>query len=111
MSGDIDNIIDVNEQEFESTVLQADKPVVVDFWAEWCAPCRMLTPIIEELAQQQNGKVIFAKVNVDESPQIATQYGVRGIPTLILFKDGNVLGTQVGALSKSQLQTFLDEHV
>ena len=106
------SIITINDTTFEKEVLQADSsPVLVDFWAEWCGPCKMIAPILEELAQKYLGKIKIGKLNVDENPNTPAKYGVRGIPTLILFKDGKALETKVGALSKSQLETFLDGYL
>ncbi|EKD75316.1 MAG: hypothetical protein ACD_44C00176G0012 [uncultured bacterium] len=103
-------VIDVQESKFETEVLDATQAVLVDFWAPWCGPCRMIAPILEEIAKEYEGKVRVVKVNVDESPTIASKYGVRGIPTLILFKEGNIEATKVGAVSKSDLIAFLDEN-
>ncbi|WP_342227884.1 thioredoxin TrxA [Rickettsiella endosymbiont of Rhagonycha lignosa] len=105
------SIITLNDTSFEKEVLQASSPILVDFWAEWCGPCKMISPILEELATKYLGKIKIAKLNVDENPNTPAKYGVRGIPTLILFKDGKALETKVGALSKSQLETFLDKHL
>ena len=103
------NTINVSDDSFDQDVLQADLPVLVDFWAEWCGPCKMIAPILDEIAQSFAGKVTIAKINVDQNSKTSAKYGVRGIPTLILFKDGNVEATKVGALSKSQLTDFLNE--
>ncbi|MCH9636440.1 thioredoxin TrxA [Rickettsiella endosymbiont of Litargus connexus] len=104
--------ITLNDASFEKEVLQVDsQPVLVDFWAEWCSPCKVITPILEEVAQKYQGKIKIGKLNVDENPNTPAKYGVRGIPTLILFKDGKALETKVGALSKSQLEAFLDKHL
>ncbi|NVK32419.1 MAG: thioredoxin TrxA [Gammaproteobacteria bacterium] len=100
--------IEVNDSNFDSEVLQSDVPVLVDFWAEWCGPCKMIGPIVEEVAGEYAGRLKVAKVNVDNSSGSAAKYGVRGIPTLILFKNGSVADTKVGAVSKSQLQSFVD---
>lgn len=106
------SIITLNDASFEKEVLQVDSlPILVDFWAAWCGPCKMIAPILEELASKYLGKIKIAKLNVDENPSTPAKYGVRGIPTLILFKDGKALETKVGALSKSQLETFLDKHL
>jgi len=97
------------DADFDADVLQSDVPVLVDFWAQWCGPCKMIAPILEEAAKEYDGKVKFVKVNVDENAETPAQYGVRGIPSLILFKGGSVVATKVGALTKSQLKTFLDQ--
>lgn len=101
----------VGDSDFGSEVLSGDEPVLVDFWAEWCGPCRMVAPILEELAEQYQGRLKVAKLNVDENPQTPPKYGIRGIPTLIIFKNGEVAGQRVGALSKSQLTAFIEEHL
>lgn len=108
MSG---NITYVSDAEFEDKVLGSDKPVLVDFWAEWCGPCKMIAPILEEIATEYDGKVQVAKLNIDDNPTIPPRYGIRGIPTLMLFKDGNVEATKVGAVSKSQLSAFIDSNI
>lgn len=100
-------IIDVSSDSFETEVLQADKPVLVDFWAEWCGPCRSLTPIVEAVAEEFSEDLTVAKVNVDNDQELAGQYNVRGIPALLLFKDGDVQERHVGALSKSELVEFI----
>lgn len=101
----------ISDSSFEKDVLQADIPVLVDFWAEWCGPCKMIAPILDEIAASYAGKVKITKLNVDENSGIPAQYGIRGIPTLMLFKNGQVHATKVGALSKSQLTAFLDSHI
>lgn len=106
-----EHIVNVNDDNFETEVLQSDLPVLVDFWAEWCGPCKMIAPILDEIAQEYAGKLKVAKVNIDDNPATPPKYGVRGIPTLMLFKNGEVEATQVGALSKSQLTTFLDANL
>ncbi|MDG6778626.1 thioredoxin TrxA [Thiomicrorhabdus sp. zzn3] len=101
-------MISTSDANFEAEVLQSDIPVLVDFWAEWCGPCKMIAPILDEISSEYEGKVKVAKLNIDENPATPPKYGVRGIPTLMLFKNGEVDATQVGALSKSQLCAFLD---
>ncbi len=103
-----ENISHVTDGSFDAEVLQADKPVLVDFWAEWCGPCRMIAPILEDVAGTHGEKLKIAKLNIDENQSTTMEYGVRGIPTLILFKDGKPAATKVGALSKAQLVEFLD---
>jgi len=104
-----DSIKHVNDASFQADVLQSELPVLVDYWAEWCGPCKMVAPLLDEAAAKYQGRVTIAKLNVDENPDSAAKYGVRGIPTLMLFKDGKVATTKVGALSRTQLQAFLDE--
>lgn len=103
-------IMATTDASFETDVLQSDIPVLVDFWAEWCGPCKMIAPVLEEVAKEYEGRLRVAKVNVDDNSETPVKYGVRGIPNLILFKDGNVVATKVGALSKSQLTAFLEEN-
>lgn len=104
-------ILNVTDSSFESDVLQSDSPVLVDYWAEWCGPCKMIAPILEEIAAEYDGKLRVAKLNIDENSDTPPKYGIRGIPTLMLFKNGNVEATKVGALSKSQLTAFLDSNI
>ena len=106
-----EHITNVNDGDFEQQVLQSELPVLVDFWAEWCGPCKMVTPIIEEVAPEYAGKIKVVKLNVDDNRKSAEQHGIRGIPTLIIFKNGNVEATHVGALSRSQLVAFIDQNI
>ncbi|MGF1642710.1 MAG: thioredoxin TrxA [Thiotrichales bacterium] len=107
------SILKVSDDSFETDVLKSAEPVLVDYWAEWCGPCKMIAPILEEIAKDKNydGRVKIVKLNVDENPQTPPKYGIRGIPTLMLFKGGNVEAVKVGALSKSQLTAFLDQNI
>jgi thioredoxin 1 len=106
-----EKIVHTSDQSFETDVLNADSPVLVDYWAEWCGPCKMIAPILDEIAEDYNGRVKVVKLNIDENPQTPPRYGIRGIPTLMLFKGGNVEATKVGALTKSQLAAFLDTNI
>ena len=101
----------VADDEFESKVLKADGPVLVDFWAEWCGPCRQLSPIVDEVAAEMSGKLAVAKVNIDQNPETPQKYGVRGIPTLIIFQKGEAVATKVGSLPKSKLVEWIDSVV
>lgn len=106
-----DLIKHVSDASFKADVLDAQTPVLVDFWAEWCGPCKMIAPILDEVAGTYQGKVTIAKMNVDENREIPAKFGIRGIPTLMLFKNGELAATKVGALSKAQLTAFLDEQL
>ena len=104
-------VTEVKEADFKEIVLDSDVPVLVDFWAPWCGPCRMVAPVVEEIAQQYEGKVKVVKLNTDENPQIASQYGIRSIPTLMVFKDGQKQDTVVGAVPKTTLSNTLEKHL
>ena len=106
-----ENIIHVSDDSFEQEVLQSEKPVLIDYWAEWCGPCKMIAPVLAELADEYADKVQIAKLNIDDNPATPPKYGIRGIPTLMLFKNGEVEATKVGAVSKAQLAAFLDENI
>ena len=106
-----DLIKHTTDANFEQDVLKSTTPVLIDYWAEWCGPCRMIAPILEEIAGQYEGRLNIMKVNVDENRSVPAKYGIRGIPTLMLFKDGDVAATKVGALSKSQLISFIDSNL
>ncbi|WP_036665934.1 thioredoxin TrxA [Paludibacterium yongneupense] len=101
----------VSDATFDAEVLQASGPVLVDYWAEWCGPCKMIAPLLEDLALSHADRLSVAKVDVDANAEVAGRYGIRGIPTLMLFKDGQVVATKVGALSKTQLAEFIDAHI
>ena len=101
----------VTDDTFEPEVLKSDTPVLVDYWAEWCGPCKSIAPILDEVAKEYEGRLKIAKINVDENQQTPAKFGIRGIPTLMLFKNGNVEATRVGALSKSQFTAFLDSNI
>jgi thioredoxin 1 len=100
-----------SDASFNADVIEADKPVLVDYWAEWCGPCKMIAPILDEVSKHYDGRLKIAKMNVDENREVPAKYGIRGIPTLMLFKDGQLAATKVGALSKAQLTAFLDAHL
>ena len=104
-------ISQISDSSFEQDVLQSDTPVFVDYWAEWCGPCKMVAPVLEEIAKEYSGRLKVCKLNIDENEATPPKYGIRGIPTLMLFKNGNVEATKVGALSKSQLAAFIDSNL
>jgi thioredoxin 1 len=106
-----EHILHVTDANFKSEVLDSATPVLVDYWAEWCGPCKMIAPILDEVSREYGGKLKVAKLNIDENPKTPGEYGIRGIPTLILFKGGNVEATKIGALSKSQLTAFIDSNL
>ncbi|MFO8023529.1 thioredoxin TrxA [Thiohalophilus sp.] len=106
-----DKIVYVTDATFEDEVLKAEEPVLVDYWADWCGPCKMIAPILDEIAEEYTGKIKVAKLNIDENPGTPPKFGIRGIPTLMLFKSGNVEATKVGAVSKSQLTAFIDSNL
>ena len=104
-------ILHVSDESFEEEVLSSKTPVLVDYWAEWCGPCKVIAPVLEEIAKEYDGKIKVCKLDIDANENTPPKYGIRGIPTLMLFKDGNVQATKVGALSKSQLTEFLDSNI
>lgn len=106
-----DNIVYLTDDSFEAEVLGSDSPVLVDYWADWCGPCKMIAPILDEISQEYQGRLKVAKLNIDENPGTPPKYGIRGIPTLMLFKGGAVEATKVGAVSKSQLTAFIDSNL
>jgi thioredoxin 1 len=106
-----DNIINVTDSTFEQEVLSSEIPVLLDYWAEWCGPCKMIAPILNDIADEYSGKIKVAKLNIDENPGTPAKFGVRGIPTLMIFKSGSIEATKVGAMSKSQLSAFIDSTI
>ncbi|SHI04310.1 thioredoxin TrxA [Ferrimonas marina] len=106
-----DKIITLSDDSFEADVLKSDKPVLVDFWAEWCGPCKMIAPVLDELANEYDGQITIGKMNVDQNSATPAQFGIRGIPTLLLFKGGELAGSKVGAASKTQLKEFIDANL
>jgi thioredoxin 1 len=105
------SIVHVTDDSFEDEVLKSSDPVLVDYWADWCGPCKMIAPVLDEIANEYAGKIKVAKLNIDENPNTPPRYGIRGIPTLMLFREGEVEATKVGAVSKSQLTAFIDSNL
>jgi thioredoxin 1 len=106
-----DNIIHVSDADFEDKVLNAEKPVLIDYWAEWCGPCKMIAPLVNELADEYEGRLTVAKMDIDANRQTPMNYNIRGIPTMMIFKDGQVQATKVGAVSKGVLKSFVEENI
>lgn len=106
-----DNIINVTDSTFDDEVIKSELPVLLDYWAEWCGPCKMIAPILDDIANEYIGKIKVAKINIDDNPNTPAKFGVRGIPTLMIFKSGSIEATKVGALSKSQLSAFIDSTI
>ena len=106
-----ENIINVTDSTFDNEVIKSELPVLLDYWAEWCGPCKMIAPILDDIANEYVGKIKVAKINIDDNPNTPAKFGVRGIPTLMIFKSGSIEATKVGALSKSQLSTFIDSTI
>ena len=106
-----ESILKITDTDFENLVIKSEKPILVDYWAEWCGPCKLITPILEEIADEMEGRVLVGKLNVDENSQTPPKYGIRGIPTLMLFKGGEPVGTKVGALSKNDLKKFIEDNI
>ncbi len=106
-----EKIVHVTDDSFESEVLQSSDPVLVDYWAEWCGPCKMIAPVLDEIASEYDGRVKIAKLNIDDNPNTPPRYGIRGIPTLMLFKDGKVAATKVGAMPKGKIVEWIEESI
>ena len=104
-----EHIVHISDESFEEEVLQSERPVLIDYWAEWCGPCKMIAPVLDEIATEYSDRLKVVKLNIDDNPQTPPKYGIRGIPTLMVFKNGQVEATKVGAVSKTQLTAFLDD--
>ena len=104
-----EHIVHISDESFEEEVLQSERPVLIDYWAEWCGPCKMIAPVLDEIATEYSDRLKVVKLNIDDNPQTPPKYGIRGIPTLMVFKNGQVEGTKVGAVSKAQLTAFLED--
>jgi len=104
-----EHIVHISDESFEEEVLKSERPVLIDYWAEWCGPCKMIAPVLDEIATEYSDRLKVVKLNIDDNPQTPPKYGIRGIPTLMVFKDGQVEATKVGAVSKAQLTAFLDD--
>jgi thioredoxin 1 len=104
-----EHIVHISDESFEEEVLQSERPVLIDYWAEWCGPCKMIAPVLDEIAAEYSDRLKVVKLNIDDNPQTPPKYGIRGIPTLMVFKNGQVEATKVGAVSKAQLTAFLDD--
>ena len=104
-----ENIVHISDESFDKEVLQSEQPVLIDYWAEWCGPCKMIAPVLDEIATEYSDRLKVVKLNIDDNPQTPPKYGIRGIPTLMIFKNGQVEATKVGAVSKAQLTAFLDD--
>ena len=105
----VEHIVHISDESFEEEVLQSEQPVLIDYWAEWCGPCKMIAPVLDEIATEYSDRLKVVKLNIDDNPQTPPKYGIRGIPTLMVFKNGQVEATKVGAVSKAQLTAFLDD--
>ena len=107
----VEHIVHISDESFEEEVLQSERPVLIDYWAEWCGPCKTIAPVLDEIATEYSDRLKVVKLNIDDNPQTPPKYGIRGIPTLMVFKNGQVEATKVGAVSKAQLTAFLDENL